>query len=96
MSTAISGVHTVSKAENGLRKAIIILKRGLNYSTVHRFSNIDRSGMPDYPVPVKMIGMTECSQSGTPQELFKCYNLTAEDIAKAAKTLLKTKRSKKR
>lgn len=50
----------------------------------------------NYPVPVKMIGMTECSQSGAPQELFKCYNLTAEDIAKAAKTLLKTKRSKKR
>ncbi len=50
----------------------------------------------NYPVPIKMMGMTECSQSGTPQELFKCYNLTAEDVAKAAKSVLKMKKSKKK
>ena len=43
------------------------------------------------PVPVKMIGVSECGQSGSPQELFKCYNLTADDIAKAAKAALKMK-----
>jgi len=45
----------------------------------------------NYPIPIKMIGMTECGQSGTPQELFKCYNLLAKDIVKAAKSALKMK-----
>jgi transketolase len=49
----------------------------------------------NYPVPVKMIGMKECGQSGTPQELFKCFNLQSEDIAKAAKSVLKMKKSRK-
>lgn len=49
----------------------------------------------NYPVPVKMIGLKECSQSGTPAELFKYYHLTAGDIAKACKALVKKKRSKK-
>jgi transketolase len=44
------------------------------------------------PVPIKIIGMTECGQSGSPKELFKCYKLLAEDIAKAAKSVLKMKR----
>ena len=45
----------------------------------------------NHAVPVKMLGMKECSQSGTPQELFKCYNLLTEDIVKAAKSALKMK-----
>jgi len=45
----------------------------------------------NYPVPVKMIGLKECSQSGTPQQLFKYYHLTAEDIAKTAESVLKMK-----
>jgi len=49
----------------------------------------------NFPVPVSMIGMTECGQSGAPQELFKCYNLLAEDIAKAAKSVLKIKKKRK-
>lgn len=43
------------------------------------------------PVPIKMIGTKECGQSGSPQELFECYNLMAEDIAKAARDALKMK-----
>ena len=50
----------------------------------------------NYPVPIKMIGTKECGQSGTPQELFKCYNLLAEDMVKAAKSALKMKRGGKR
>lgn len=46
----------------------------------------------NHPVPVKMIGMTECGQTGSPQELFKCYNLMAEDITKAARAALKMKK----
>ncbi len=49
----------------------------------------------NHPVPVKMLGVRECTQSGTPQELFECYNLLAEDIAKAAIALLKIKGSGK-
>lgn len=48
----------------------------------------------NYPVPVKMIGTKECTQSGTPEELFKCYNLLAEDIVKTVKSVLKIKKSK--
>jgi transketolase len=44
------------------------------------------------PVPIKMVGMVSCGQSGSPQELFKCFNLLAEDIAKAAEAALKMKR----
>lgn len=46
----------------------------------------------NYPVPMKMIGMKECGQSGTPEELFRCYNLLAEDIVKAVKSVLEMKR----
>ena len=49
----------------------------------------------NYPVPIKMIGVKECGQSGSPQELFKCFNLQSEDIAKAAKSVLKMKKSRK-
>lgn len=45
----------------------------------------------NYPVPMKMIGMKECGQSGTPQELFKYYKLLAKDIVKAARSALKMK-----
>jgi len=46
----------------------------------------------NHPVPLEMIGVSECTQSGTPGELFKCYHLTAEDIAKGAKSALKRKK----
>jgi len=46
----------------------------------------------NYPVPVKIIGLNECTQSGAPQELFKCYNLLAEDVVKAVKSVLKMKK----
>lgn len=46
----------------------------------------------NYPVPVKMIGMTGCGQTGTTEELFKCYNLMAEDIVNAARAVLKMKK----
>jgi len=43
------------------------------------------------PVPIKMLGIKKCGQSGSPQELFKYFNLMAEDIVKAAKAALKMK-----
>ncbi|MBU4376504.1 MAG: transketolase family protein [Candidatus Omnitrophica bacterium] len=46
----------------------------------------------NYPVPVKMVGMAGCGQSGSPQELFKCFNLLAEDVARAAEGALAMKR----
>lgn len=45
------------------------------------------------PVPVKMIGLAGCSQSGSPQQLFKCFRLLAEDIAQAAEAAMKMKRA---
>lgn len=45
----------------------------------------------NYPVAIKMIGTKECGQSGSPQELFRYYHLLAEDIVKAAVSLLKMK-----
>lgn len=45
-----------------------------------------------HPVPIKMIGMAGCGQSGSPQELFKCFNLLAEDMARAAEDALAMKR----
>jgi transketolase len=44
------------------------------------------------PVPIKMLGMTECGQSGAPKELFACYNLQAQNIVEAAKAALKMKK----
>lgn len=46
----------------------------------------------NFPVPVKMIGITKCGRTGSPQELFKCYNLMAEDIAGAARAALNMKK----
>ena len=46
----------------------------------------------NYPVPVKMVGMAGCGQSGSPRELFKCFNLLAEDVARAAEGALAMKR----
>jgi transketolase len=43
-------------------------------------------------VPMKMVGIeNRFGQSGEPQELMKAFNLTAEDIAKAIKEVLKKK-----
>ena len=42
------------------------------------------------PVPVKRLGIQDCfGQSGKPDELLKEYGLTADDIAAAAKEMLK-------
>ncbi|AYO30076.1 transketolase family protein [Biomaibacter acetigenes] len=44
------------------------------------------------PTPIKRIGIAdEFGQSGNPDELLKIYHLTAEDIAKAAKKIIKIK-----
>ncbi|MDD5681331.1 MAG: transketolase family protein [Candidatus Omnitrophica bacterium] len=45
------------------------------------------------PVPVKMVGLVTCSQSGSPQQLFKCFKLLAEDIAKASEAAIKMKKA---
>lgn len=46
----------------------------------------------NYPVPVKMVGIDDrFGESGKPSELFKAFNLTPEDIVKAAKEVLKMK-----
>ncbi len=47
-----------------------------------------------YPVPIKMVGMTGCGQSGSQRELFKCFHLLAEDVAKAAEAVLAMKRQR--
>lgn len=45
------------------------------------------------PVPVKMVGIKDrFGESGEPLELFKCFGITAEDIAKAAKEAIKAKK----
>ncbi|MBN1871389.1 MAG: transketolase family protein [Candidatus Omnitrophica bacterium] len=46
------------------------------------------------PVPVKIMGMSCCGQSGTPEELFSCFNLLAKDVAKCAKAILKKKKKR--
>ncbi len=45
-----------------------------------------------YPVPLRMMGLDECTQSGSPQELFACYRLQAHNIAQAAKDMLLSKK----
>lgn len=45
------------------------------------------------PVPVRMVGLVTCSQSGSPQQLFKCFKLLAEDIAKASEAAIKMKKA---
>lgn len=45
-----------------------------------------------YPVPMRMVGVQDrFGQSGLPEELLKEYGLTADDIVKAAKEVLKLK-----
>lgn len=45
------------------------------------------------PVPIKMVGIKDkFGQSGSPDELFRYFGLTADDIVKAAKDALKLKR----
>lgn len=46
------------------------------------------------PVPVEMLGINDkFGQSGSPQELFKEYGLTKEDIVKAVKKVIQRKNS---
>ena len=58
MSATVHGINTVGKAESRFGKAIIILKSYLNYGTIYRFSDINRSGVADYPVSVKVANET--------------------------------------
>jgi transketolase len=47
----------------------------------------------EYPVPIEFIGVKDrFGESGAPSELFKLFELTAEDIVKAAKRVIKRKR----
>jgi transketolase len=43
------------------------------------------------PVPIKIMGMSGCGQSGAPEELFACFSLLAKDVVKEAKAILKKK-----
>jgi len=43
------------------------------------------------PVPVKIIGTDRFGKSGKPAELFEEYGLTAENIVKQAKEVIKLK-----
>jgi transketolase len=46
----------------------------------------------NYPVPIKMVGINDrFGESGKASELFKALNLTAQDIVRAAKDVLKMK-----
>jgi len=48
--------------------------------------------MENCPVPMKRIGILDrFGQSGKPEELMREYGLTAENIVKEAKNLLKRK-----
>lgn len=44
------------------------------------------------PVPVKMVGLAGCSQSGSPEQLFKYFRLLAEDIAERVEAVLRMKK----
>jgi len=47
----------------------------------------------EYPVPMEFIGVRDrFGESGSPKELFKLFNLTAEDIVKAAKRVIDRKK----
>jgi transketolase len=44
------------------------------------------------PVPVRMVGIDDrFGESGKASELFKAFNLTAQDIVKAAREVIKLK-----
>ena len=47
----------------------------------------------EFPVPIEFVGVKDrFGESGAPAELFKLFELTAEDIAKAAKKAVKRKK----
>jgi len=47
----------------------------------------------NWPVPVKMVGIKDTfGESGSPLELLKHFNLTTDDVVKAAREVLKAKR----
>jgi transketolase len=46
----------------------------------------------NHPTPLKMVGINDrFGESGSPPELMKAFGLTAEDLAKAAKEVIKKK-----
>ncbi|MEK6900360.1 MAG: transketolase C-terminal domain-containing protein, partial [Nanoarchaeota archaeon] len=46
-----------------------------------------------YPVPIKRVGVKDhFGESGTPEELFKAFGLTSDDIVKAVRAAVKMKR----
>lgn len=46
----------------------------------------------NYPVPMEFVGVSDrFGQSGTPEELYKEYNMTQEDIVKAVKKVIRRK-----
>jgi len=47
----------------------------------------------EFPVPLKMVGVKDrFGLSGEPDELFKYFGLTADDIVKAAKEAIRMKK----
>ena len=49
----------------------------------------------EHPVPIKMVGIKDSfGESGEPEELFKHFEITADDIVKQAKKSLKLKKTK--
>ncbi|MEK6905669.1 MAG: transketolase C-terminal domain-containing protein [Nanoarchaeota archaeon] len=47
----------------------------------------------NYPVPIKRVGVKDrFGESGTPEELFKAFGLTSDDIVKAVRAAVKMKK----
>jgi transketolase len=56
-------------------------------------SNIARVAAANYPVPMRFVGLADCYvESGEPAELLAKYNMTADDIAAAARETITAKK----
>jgi hypothetical protein len=54
VGTAVCRIDAVSKAKDGLGKAVVILKGRLDHGAVDCFGDIDGGAVTDFPVPVKV------------------------------------------
>ena len=73
MCSSIRRVNTISKTEDGLGEAFIVLKGSLDNSAVNRFRDVDRLAVADYPAAKQTLESRGCTfvfENESPNAIF--------------------------
>ncbi len=97
MDASVVDIHTLKPLDEELllneahnTKAFVIAEEHLIFGGLG--SAVSQLVSQNFPIPVEFVGVKDTyAESGTPEELFQKYGLTADDIVKAAKKVLSRK-----